>query len=953
MIKRLLILFLITSNYVLFAQTEVSGLVFDEYLEPFPGAVITINKLKVATSDFDGAFEIKVEKFPVTMTVSAVGYQAEKIILESASQDINVILKESQILDQVVLSASRTPERVMESPVTIERIDQKYIGKTPSPNFYQSLGNLKGIDILDNNLITKAIASNRGFVSTDNVRTVQLVDGVDVAVPVFDYALGNTFGLNELDVKNVEILPGAASALYGANALNNIVLMTSRSPFDDTGISMYTKSGVTTQESRGTYGYYDVGARFAYKFNDWIAGKVNMTYFEGEDWHANDISDVNGTLSTDHSTSTSYDGVNVYGDEVGINLVDLALLAAPDFAAFGINTLGLISTIPNAQNQRITRTGYRERDIFDYGLKNTLFDAALHFRPWGENEAEIILATKFNTGNNISQASNRYLQSGSYMEQYKIEVKGKNYFVRGYYNENNAGRTLDSRLAGIFVINDWKSHGDYFGEYAQTYFGALAAGIPNPDAHAAARNAVNTGLPVPGSAEYQSRLNLAGQTNLSEGGARLFENSGYYHADANLNLADYIDFADIQVGGSFRSYALDSQGQVYTDDDGVIRYRQFGVYTQLQKKFLDDRLKFTGTLRYDKSRNFDGNFSPRATLSYAVGEKRDHNFRVGFQTGFRNPTSQDQYIGINLGNAVLVGSVEENLTRETVTRNFTAGGVAQSVTLSGVDAFENAYTSESVAAFQNNFRTNAVTGNIDPSTGLPVFTPSLLQKSTAKLVQPEIVRSFEVGYRGATSIGSKLLEFDIVGFYNFHEDFITPIDVEVPLFGDVDDLSSGVVNAIASGNTQTFSITTNSESTIEAYGFTAGFNTKILGDFDLGASYAYSDFSIENNDAFTFKPFFNTPKHSVKAQFGHERLFKNFGFNTNLRWQDTFLYQTRFANTILDARFVLDAQLNYAIPSIKSVFKVGGTNLTGKEYNSVPEAGTIGSQYYISWTINN
>jgi outer membrane receptor protein involved in Fe transport len=74
---------------------------------------------------------------------------------------------------------------------------------------------------------------------------------------------------------------------------------------------------------------------------------------------------------------------------------------------------------------------------------------------------------------------------------------------------------------------------------------------------------------------------------------------------------------------------------------------------------MDDRLKFTGSMRYDKAQNFDGNYSK---LVYSGGESRKHNFRGSFQTGFRNPTTQDQYIGFNVG-SILLGSAPDNLTR--------------------------------------------------------------------------------------------------------------------------------------------------------------------------------------------------------------------------------------------------------------------------------------------------
>jgi outer membrane receptor protein involved in Fe transport len=68
---------------------------------------------------------------------------------------------------------------------------------------------------------------------------------------------------------------------------------------------------------------------------------------------------------------------------------------------------------------------------------------------------------------------------------------------------------------------------------------------------------------------------------------------------------------------------------------------------------MDDRLKFTGSIRYDKAQKLW--ISPRVSLVYSGGESRRHNFRGSFQTGFRNPT-QDQYIGFNVGSAILLGS---------------------------------------------------------------------------------------------------------------------------------------------------------------------------------------------------------------------------------------------------------------------------------------------------------
>lgn len=102
---------------------------------------------------------------------------------------------------------------------------------------------------------------------------MQLVDGMDNSTPALNFPIGNLVGMNEVDVQSVELLPGAASALYGANAFNGILFMRSKSPFDHTGISAYYKQGITSQDAAGDNTYRDLGIRVAHKFSDKICCK--------------------------------------------------------------------------------------------------------------------------------------------------------------------------------------------------------------------------------------------------------------------------------------------------------------------------------------------------------------------------------------------------------------------------------------------------------------------------------------------------------------------------------------------------------------------------------------------------------------------------------------------------------------------------------------------------------
>ena len=315
------------------------------------------------------------------------------------------------------------------------------------------------------------------------------------------------------------------------------------------------------------------------------------------------------------------------------------------------------------------------------------------------------------------------------MEQHKLELTGKNFFVRGYMTSEDAGDSYDTRFAAININRAWKDDNTWFGTYVGGYLQGTQAGLPSDQAHAVARQAADSGRFMPGSTEYQEAFDRITTDPDLVTGSKFQDNTKLYHADANYNLRDLIDFAEFQIGGSYIRYSLNSSGSIFTDYDGAIDYDEYGLYTQMQKSFLeDDRLKLTSSIRYDKAQNFDGNFSPRVSLAYAGGENKNQNFRASFQTGFRNPTTQDQYIGLNAGRAYLIGSAPDNLDRFTTpalplseTGSALTGGLS-SVQVSGRSAYDNAFSLTSVLA------------------GAPVA-------ANVELVKPEKVTAYEVGYR--------------------------------------------------------------------------------------------------------------------------------------------------------------------------------------------------------------
>lgn len=924
-----------------FAQINTTGLIKDKNGMSLPGTNIAVIGENIGTiSDADGKFQLVANKeLPFEIEISSVGFISQKIRITKNNQVVNLVLiEEENLLNEIVVSASRTPERIIESPVTVERMGLKEIRNTSSPTFYDGLENLKEVHFNTSSLSFKSI-NTRGFATVANTRFMQLVDGMDNSSPALNFVLGNLIGLSELDVASVELLPGASSALYGANAFNGILFMSSRNPFTSQGLSVYYKQGITSQDAAGDNDYYDFGIRAAHAFSPYFAAKANFNYMQGTEWIAADDRSMTagGNASgNNRATNQNYDGLNLYGDEV-------------------------TTFVPNVG--QVSRTGYREQDLSDNKVESVKADFSLHIRPW-KNDFEIVLQHKLGFGNTIYQGANRYYLKDFYMNQSKLEFKGKNFFVRGYVTGEDAGNSYDMRFAGWNLNRAAKSDKAWFTDYATAFLQSqIGLGFNANQASAFARNFADnnvtaiTGFPTdnplgltpggqprfnPGTPEFANALAVVTANPDLREGAKFLDNSKIYHSDVNYNFKDIIKIAEIQLGGSYRQYEMNSSGTIFTDYDGPIRYNEYGVYGQVQKKFMDERLKFTGSVRYDKSENFDGQFSPRVSFVYSGGALKNHNFRASFQTGFRNPTTQDQYIGLDLGPFALIGSTAANLNRYVETLPVSAAGQAlnggaEEVTFTGNNAYNTpVYSVPSVTKFSQ-------TGN-----------PADLEVESINLVKPEQVKAFELGYKTILESG---IAVDMNVYYNIYNDFMSTSRVITPYYGVVGtDLTNPEVlkglQAIANSDRRVYQVYTNTSETVNSMGVGIGLSKKVYKEFELGLNYNYAQFDFDQAKDPAFIAGFNTPKHRVKASLGNTALFKNFGFNFNARYNSEYLWQSSFADGMVDENIVFDAQITYGIPVIKGVLKVGAANLFGDDYLQVVGAGLIGRQIFASLTIN-
>ena len=301
--KRLFFALLLLSVFNLaYSQTgtliEISGKVTDQEKNlPLPDVSVQIKGTVTGTvTNSTGGFVLRTKtKLPFTLVFSSIGFKPQELEVKTLGSNFQVALATQTVLgNEVVVTASRVAESILKSPVAIEKLDIRAIKETPAPSFYDALENVKGVQMTTSSLTFK-VPNTRGFNIPNNFRFMQLVDGVDMQAATLGVPLGNAIGPTELDIQSVEITPGAASALYGMNAINGMANLITKNPFTSQGLSVYQKAGINHVDGidHDPAILTETAIRYAKAFKNKFAFKLNFGYMQGTDWISNTRLDQN------------------------------------------------------------------------------------------------------------------------------------------------------------------------------------------------------------------------------------------------------------------------------------------------------------------------------------------------------------------------------------------------------------------------------------------------------------------------------------------------------------------------------------------------------------------------------------------------------------------------------------------------------------------------------------
>ncbi len=803
-------------------------------------------------------------------------------------------------------SATRTPSRILESPVTIERISSANIRNEAAVSYYDIIGKLKGVDVVNSSL-TFSSPSTRGFNGSGSTRVNQIVDGMDNQAPGLNFSVGSVVGLTELDVESVELLPGASSALYGPGGMNGAILINSKDPFKYQGLSFQVKTGIMNIDNRDRSAspYYNWSLRWAKKVSDKFAFKIGTELVQAKDWVANDYRDydrlalVGGVKTGTRQTDPNYDGVNVYGDETSIdiksNVLNPIAQQAPFYAPY-INAMP--SSIP------VSRTGYEEKDILNPNTVNFKLSGALSYKlsPRTSLNAE----GYWGTGNSVYTGIDRYSFLNLKIAQYKIELVNSNWFLRAYTTQENAGNSFDATITTRLFNEAWKSSNDWYPQYAFAYLNAKMAGQSDINAHNTARAVADQGRPVPGTAAFKQIFDKVRSIPISDGGGLFVDKTDLYNVEGQYNLSSVTSkFADIIVGANYKRYELNSEGTLFADSTGKIPISEYGAYLEATKRIFNDKLKIIASARYDKNENFAGKFTPRVSLVVKVAE--DNNIRLSYQQAYRFASTQQQYINLVVeGGTHLIG---------------------------GVSSFTDFYhlISNPVYTVDNNL-----------FAGDPQVNPVTHFKA-------ESVNSFEVGYKGL--LLQKKLLIDLYGYYGIYNNFISRVIVAQSV-NNTKSVFTGTPEQIRANLTNlslvsTYSIPINVQDKVNTYGFGMSLTYALPHNFTVGGTVSSDNL---DNVPDNFQADFNAPKYRAGVTFASTGFgFQNrLGFSLSYRWQDEIDFQADFANGIVPAYQTVDGQLSFKFPEQKVLLKIGATNLLNQYYRNGFGNATIGGLYYVS-----
>jgi outer membrane receptor protein involved in Fe transport len=813
------------------------------------------------------------------------------------------------ILAEVIVTASRVKESLLHSPVSVQKADDKYFTASAAPSFFDALEHLQGVQMITPSMGFRVLNA-RGFANTTNVRFAQLVDGMDVQSPHIGGPIANALGPGDLDVDNVEIVPGVASALYGMNTINGLANISTKNPFTSEGFSFQQKTAITHigDANSNIKPFSETSLRWAKIISSKLAFKLNGTFSKGYDWIADDHTELNTNANASTgltgNDNPAKDPVSSYGNESSDR-----------------KTIAL-----QGKNYVVARTGYDEKDVVNYNLQNIKADGGIYYKV--SPQASIIYTYHIALLDNVYQRSNRFRLQDYLLQQHGLQYQSDAVQLKVYMNRENTGNSYNLRSMAENIDRSFKPDNTWYANYSASFNNAVQAGSPVAQAHHLARAFADNGRYQPGTPAFNSRLQILQQENNWDSGAALKVRAGFIHAEGQTDLTKNLlkglkeTGLEVLAGAEHRTYIINPDGNYFINPVAGktysnINYGKTGGFISVTKTVFNNKLKVGGILRADKNDYFPLAWSPRFTAVYSPVYR--HNFRLSFQSGYRFPSIFEAYSNVNSGGVKRVGGLP--------------------VMSHGI--FENAWLQSTITTFQQAVLKDINANGMTQSAAI-LNNQSLLKKNPYTYIKPEHVNSIEGGYKGLFAEGKLFVNADF--YFNSYRSFTAQANMNVPKTQNADSIPFALYNK---SQQSPYRMWTNSQTQVYNYGLSAGITYSSSG-YTTNVNTTYSKLRKSANED-GLEDGFNTPEWMINISASKNEIFKHTSAGIGWRWQTSYYLQSFLVNGTVPAYSTFDAQVTYSFNTAYKL-KAGATNLLNKYYYSFLGGPSIGGMYYITFT---
>jgi iron complex outermembrane receptor protein len=282
-------------------------------------------------------------------------------------------------------------------------------------------------------------------------------------------------------------------------------------------------------------------------------------------------------------------------------------------------------------------------------------------------------------------------------------------------------------------------------------------------------------------------------------------------------------------------------------------------------------------------------------LIYFLDKKMEHSIRGTFQTAYRFPSTSNQWIDLDAGIFRTIG---------------------------GMPAVRNKYNFSTIPLYPMSGR-NPVTDKPITENG-PITLPYL---------EPEKVASTEIGYKGLF-LGKKLF-LDTYAYYNKYKGF------------EAAQLVAQLAEDAGTEKDLLYETFFTTDEPVSSWGWALGLDYMTPIGLLIKSNVAYNTM-LEGIDSPGVETRFNTPEYRANISVGHHAIIPNLGFNVNLHWQNSFVWEASFGAGEIPAFTTLDAHVAYKVPKIKTTFKLGGSNILNNYHTTSFGSAQIGGLYYLS-----